>query len=127
MGESKQTSLSRREREIMDIIYQLGEASVHDVVKRIPDRPSYNSVRMIMGILRKKQCLEYRREGRRYVYFPKQAVSRAMRSAARNMMKVFFDGSPSRAVLTFLDVSGEALTEKELEKIERLIDQRKKS
>jgi len=125
MGNQKSTKLSRREQEIMDIIYQLGEASVHDVVERLSDRPAYDSIRVTMGILKKKQHLDYRRDGRQYIYFPQKPVDDAMRSAARNMMKTFFDGSPSRAVLAFLDVSNESMTAEELAEIERLIEQRK--
>ena len=126
MGGKKQSRLSRREQEIMEVVYELGEASVHDVVKRLADRPSYDSVRVTMGILRKKGQLEFRREGRQYVYFPRQPVDSAMRTDVSRMMRTYFEGSPSRAVLAFLDVSGEKVTDEELARIEELIRKRKK-
>lgn len=126
MARPVQTKLSRREQEIMDIVYELGEASVHDVVKHLPDRPAYDSVRVTMSILRKKGHLDYRREGRQYIYVARQPVDDAMRREAGRMMKTFFDGSPSRAVLAFLDVTDEDLSAEELAKIEDMIERRKR-
>jgi len=121
------SSLSRREREIMDIVYELGEAAVSDIVPRMSDEPSYNSIRVTLGILTKKGHLKHYTDGRRYIYAPTVPREKASRSAAGNLVKTFFGGSPSRAILTMLDMSSSRLTESELEEIARMIEKEKKS
>ena len=120
-------SLSRREREIMDIVYELGEAGVSDIVPRISDGPSYNSVRVTLGILTKKGHLKHHADGRRYIYAPTVPREKASRSAAGNLVKTFFGGSPSRAILTMLDMSSNHFTESELAEIAKMIEKEKKS
>ena len=127
MPKSPHSKLSRRERQIMDIVYKLGEASVSDVQDRIEDDPGYDSIRVTLGILAKKGHLIHRRDGRRYIYSPTVSRQRASRSAARNLIETFFGGSPSEAILTMLDVSSAKLTERELEEIAALIEREKKS
>jgi predicted transcriptional regulator len=119
--------LSRREREIMDIIYELGEASVSDVVSRMRDEPRYNSVRVTLGILAKKGHLKHHAEGRRYIYRPTLPRETASRSAVSNLVKTFFEGSPSRAILSMLDMSSGRITEEELDEIATMIEKGKKS
>ena len=119
--------LSRREREIMDIVYALGEASVSDVVRRMSDEPSYNSVRVTLGILARKGHLEHHSDGRRYIYSPTLPREKASQSAVTNLLKTFFEGSPSRAILTMLDMSSGRLTDEELDEIARMIEKGKKS
>jgi BlaI family penicillinase repressor len=110
--------LSRREQQIMDILYRLKEASVSDVVQCIPDETSYDSVRITLGILVKKGYVGYHREDRRYIYSPTIPAEQASRKAARDLIRTFFGGSPSKAILTLLDDSSGKLSEEEIERIE---------
>jgi predicted transcriptional regulator len=118
--------LSRRESEIMDIVYRLGEATVSDVAALMHDRPSYDTVRVTLGILAKKGHLRHRRDGRRYVYSPTVSHERATRSALSGVVRTFFGGSPSKAILTMLDVNSEQLTEEELKQIAKMIEKERK-
>jgi predicted transcriptional regulator len=122
MAKSPYLDLGRRERQIMDVIYRLGRASVTDVIERIPDPPSYSGVRAMMAKLEEKGHLAHKQDGPRYVYFPVHAREEATRSALRRMLRTFFDGSPSKAVAAVLDVSGRSLTEDELDELAELIE-----
>ena len=115
--------LGRRERQIMDVVYELGEASVGDVLERLADPPSYSSVRTMMRHLEGKKFLRHRRDGTRYIYRPTQSAETASRSALKHLMQTFFGGSPSDAMAAILDVSSDELTDQDLERIEHLIDQ----
>jgi predicted transcriptional regulator len=115
--------LGRRERQIMDAVFELGEASVADVRANLPDPPSYSAVRTMIRHLESKRLLRHRRDGNRYVYRPTQSPETARRSALRHLLKTFFQGSPTDAVAAILDVTGEKLTDADLARIESLIDQ----
>ncbi|NIR45621.1 MAG: BlaI/MecI/CopY family transcriptional regulator [Gemmatimonadetes bacterium] len=125
MEKPPQNQLSRRERQIMNIVYRLGEASVADVVDRMDGDPGYDSVRVTLGILEKKGHVEHRQEGRRYIYSPTVPHEKASRSAARSLIHTFFRGSPSRAILTLLGMS--KLSREELDEIARVIEEEKQS
>ncbi|MHC4233544.1 MAG: BlaI/MecI/CopY family transcriptional regulator [Planctomycetota bacterium] len=125
MNRSELAQLSRREREIMDILYRLGEASVADVVGRMEPDPGYDSVRVTLGILEKKGHVTHRQEGRRYVYAPTVSHEAASQSAARNLTRTFFKGSPSRAILALLGMS--ELSPEELDAIAEWIEEERKS
>lgn len=125
MQKPPQSQLSRREREIMNIVYRLGEASVADVVARMENEPAYDSVRVTLGILEKKGHVKHRQEGRRYVYRPTVSHEKASRSATRNLIQTFFRGSPSRAILTLLGMS--ELSREELDEIARVIEEERRS
>lgn len=114
--------LSRRESQIMDIVYRLGEASVSDVVARMPDRPAYNTVRNKLAVLEEKGHLQHRREGKRYLYTPTVPAARARRSAARHLLDTFCNGEPTQAILTLLGVSARKLTPEDLDEIAEWID-----
>ena len=103
--------LGRRERQIMDVIYRLGEASVRDVLAELPDPPSYSAVRTMIRLLEEKGFLKHRRDGRRYAYRPTQSHEKASRSALRHVLTTFFEGSASAAAAAILDVSGELADE----------------
>lgn len=120
-------SLSRREREIMDIVYRLGEASVSDVVRLLDGDPGYDSVRITLGILTKKGHLEHRREDRRYIYRPTVPHEKASRMAVLSLLKTFFGGSPKKAILAMLDMSSSRLTEKDVDEIAAWLEKEKKS
>lgn len=117
------SQLGRRERQIMDAVFQLGEASVADVRGRLPDPPSYSAVRTMIRHLEGKRLLRHRRDGNRYVYRPTQSPQAASRSALRHLLQTFFRGSPTEAVAAILDVSSEELTDADLARIESLIDE----
>jgi predicted transcriptional regulator len=127
MGKSLHADLSRREREIMDAIYQLGEASVAEIARRMGDEPGYDSVRVTLGILEKKGHVAHREEGRRYVYRPRVPHARATKTALRDVLKTFFGGSPSKAILTLLDMSAARLSPEELDAIATWIEKEKSS
>lgn len=121
MGKKK-PGLGRRESQIMDVIYRLGEASVGDVLEHLPDPPSYSSVRTMIRLLESKGLLKHRREGTKYVYRPTQSVETASRSALRHLMTTFFSGSATDAVAAILDDSSKNLTDEELHRLESLIE-----
>lgn len=127
MDKPTQTDLSRRERQIMAAIYRHGEASVSDVLRELPDDPSYNSVRVILGILEKKGHVRHRREDRRYIYSPAVSRERATRSALKSLLETFFRGAPSEAILTLLDMSSTRLSNEELDRIAEWIANEKES
>jgi predicted transcriptional regulator len=117
--------LSRREREIMEVLYRLGEASAADVAGRMDPDPGYDSVRVTLGILEKKGHVQHRQEGRRYIYMPTVPHEAASRSAIRNVLQTFFRGSPSRAIVALLGMS--RLSREELDVIARWIEEERKS
>lgn len=116
------TNLSRRERQIMDVVYRLGRATATDVLAQIPEPPSYSAVRAMLRVLENKGHLRHVLEGKSYVYSPTLGRSRASRSALQNMLKTFFDGSTEKAVAALLDMSAD-LTDEEFARLSRLIDQ----
>ena len=123
MGKRKSAQdLGRRERQIMDVIHRLGEASVGDVLEQLADPPSYSSVRTMIRLLESKGFLKHRPEGTKYIYRPKQSRASARRSALRHLMQTFFSGSATDAVAAILDESSGKLTEADLERLENLID-----
>jgi predicted transcriptional regulator len=95
-------ALSRRERQIMDIVYRRGRASVADVHAELPDAPSYSAVRALMGTLLEKGHLSHQQDGKRYVYEPTVSPDDASVSALRRVVSTFFDGSPARAALALV-------------------------
>jgi BlaI family transcriptional regulator, penicillinase repressor len=126
MAKASHLDLGRRERQIMDAIHQIGEASVNDVLDRLPDPPSYSAVRTMMRLLEGKGYLKHRREGMKYVYRPTQAPDKARRSALQHLLKTFFGGSASDAVAAVLDLSGDLISPEELDRMARLIEDARK-
>jgi predicted transcriptional regulator len=117
------SGLGARERQIMDAIYQLGEASVAEVLANLPDPPSYSAVRTMSRMLEKKGLLRHRQLGTKYVYRPTHSHQLASRSALTHVMRTFFGGSATDAVAAILDVSASKLTDDDLQRFEQLIDQ----
>ena len=126
MNQPLYTHLSRRESQIMDVIYRLGEASVAEVVEQMPDDPSYNTVRVTLGILEKKGYLRHRQEGQRYVYGPVISPEKAKRSAMGHLLQTFFQGSSSKAILAMLGMSDKRLTKEDLDEIAEWIEEARK-
>jgi predicted transcriptional regulator len=113
--------LSRRERQVMDIVYRAGEATVSEVLEAMPDPPTYSAVRALMRILESKGHLAHRQDGPRYVYRPTVPREEASENALGRLLATFFDGSVERAVATLLDLESENLTDDELDRLAELV------
>ncbi|HKA01083.1 MAG TPA: BlaI/MecI/CopY family transcriptional regulator [Candidatus Solibacter sp.] len=120
------TGLSRRERQIMDILYRNGKASANDVRDAMDDAPSYSAVRAMLRVLEEKGHVRHQAEGLKYVYVPTVARDKAKRSAVKHVLETFFNGSPEQAVAALLDVASTRLTREELDRMAQLIEQAKK-
>jgi predicted transcriptional regulator len=116
--------LSRRERQIMDVIYQRGQATAAEVADAIPDPPSYSAVRALLRILEEKGFLRHEQQGLRYVFIPTVARDRARRSALKGLVKTFFDGSVEQTVAAL--IGNQKLSGEELERLSKLIEQARK-
>jgi predicted transcriptional regulator len=119
--------LSRRERQIMDILYRLGQASAKEVMENMEDAPSYSSVRTLIGKLVEKGHVDHTEIGLKYVYFPLVNRDKASRSALGNVVKTFFEDSPYLAVNSLLDMSIHDLSQDELDELEKVIQARRES
>ncbi len=117
--------LSRRESQIMDILYRLGAGGVAEVLDELEDPPSYNSVRVILGILEDKGYLGHSRRANRYIYRPRVSRKQAARSAAAHLLRTFFKGSAPQAVAALLDLEEARLSRDELDELTELIEQAK--
>jgi len=120
------SGLSRRERQIMDIIYQRGKASASEVREAMPDAPSYSAVRAMLRILEEKGHLKHQEEGLKYVYAPTVARDKAKRSAVQHLLDTFFNGSPEQIMAALLDVSSTRLTREELDRMSAMIEKARK-
>ena len=113
--------LSRRERQIMDVIYRLGRATAAEVLENLPDAPSYSAVRALLRVLEDKGHVKHAEDGPRYVYLPTVPREKARRSALRQLVNTFFDGSAEQAVAALLDLSSDRLSPDELERLAGVI------
>lgn len=118
--------LSRREREIMDVLFQMGRASAGDVHRRIPSPPSYSAVRATLRILEDKGFLKHDYDGKRYIYRPALGPGEARRSAVDHLLNTFFGGSTAGAVMALLETPGTELTQEELDHMAALIERARK-
>ena len=123
MSQNALQSLSRRERQIMDIIYGRGQATATEVMENLPDAPSYSAVRALLRVLVEKGHLQHRQDGQRYVYFPTVAREQVKRSALRRVLQTFFNDSTEDAVAALLDISEQRLSDDELDRLQELIRQ----
>jgi len=123
---NRQQGLSRRERQIMDILYRSRKASASDVLNAMPDPPSYSAVRAMLRVLEEKGHVNHREEGLKYVYAPVVARDKAKRSAVKHVMETFFNGSAEQIVAALLDVSSTKLTRDELDRMAQMIEKAKK-
>ena len=121
MAESA-TGLSRRERQIMDVIYRRGRATAAEVLEDIPDPPSYSAVRAMLRLLEEKGHLRHEQDGPRYVFLPIVNRDRARRSALTHVVRTFFDGSATEAVAALLNDGGK-LSDAELDRLSAMIEQ----
>ncbi len=116
------SNLSRRERQIMDAVYRLGEASVSEVRAEIPEAPGYSAVRAMLRVLEEKGHLTHRQEGPRYVYSAIVPREEARESALRHVVRTFFDGSTERAMAALLDLGAADMTREELERLSAMVE-----
>ncbi|MCH8122952.1 MAG: BlaI/MecI/CopY family transcriptional regulator [Bacteroidetes bacterium] len=126
MKRSEHVDLSRRERQIMDVIYRKDSATAAEVMDNIPDPPSYSAVRALLRILEDKGHLKHDKVGPRYVYKPTVSVDRAKTTAMRHVVSTFFEGSVSQAVAALLDLQKRDLNEEEVDRLAELISQAKR-
>ena len=115
--------LSRRERQIMDVIYRVGQATAQDVRDQLPEPPSYSTVRALLRILEDKGHVKHRDDGTRYVYVPTVSRERARASALQQVVRTFFDGSAAAAAAALLDLKDTSVSDDELDRLEKLIEQ----
>lgn len=121
MTNEKHLQLGRRERQIMDVIYRRGEASVAEVRGDLPDPPSYSAVRAMLGLLEDKGYLRHQQRGLKYVYMPAEDTRKVRESALKHMVSTFFGGSPERAAAALLEMSDRKLSAKEKYYLAQLI------
>jgi BlaI family penicillinase repressor len=121
------TGLSRRERQIMDLLFRRGKATAADVQRELPEAPSYSAVRALLRILEDKGHVRHEQDGPRYVYLPTIARDNAQRSALRHILQTFFDGSAEQAISALLGDSTTRFSPAELDRLARMIDTARKS
>ena len=125
MAKSSLSALSRRERQIMEIVFRQGRVTAGDIHRELPDRPSYSTVRTLLRVLEDKGLLTHESDGPRYVYFPCISTEKAKRSAMEQLVRTFFNNSALSAMAALLDMSSTNLSEGELKRLARMIDQAK--
>jgi predicted transcriptional regulator len=126
MGKSSIVGLSRRERQIMDVIYRRGRATAALVLAELPDPPSYSAVRAMLRVLEQKGHVRHEEQGARYVYLPIVPREKARRSALKQLVQTFFDGSTEQAVAALIDGSASSLSDQDLDRLATLIEQARK-
>jgi predicted transcriptional regulator len=119
-------NLSRRERQMMDILYARGRATAAEIHAALPDAPTYSAVRAKLRVLEEKGHVRHEEEALRYVYVPTLARETARRSALRHVVSTFFEGSVEQAVAALLDLSSAQLNDQELDRIAGLVEEAKK-
>jgi len=114
-------ALSRRERQVMDILFRRGQATAAEVMGDLPDPPKYSSVRSILSILVDKGHVVHREEGLRYVYVPAKNTTRAREEALRHLIRTFFNGSTDQTIAAVLRLSDSKLSDGEIERLQERI------
>ena len=127
MSPQPHLDLSRRERQIIDILYAQGRATAAEVQAALPEPPSYSAVRAMLRILEEKGHVKHEQDGPRYVYKPTVARDNAKKSAMRHMLQTFFDGSAEQAISALLDDQSARLSDQELDRLARLINLARKA
>jgi predicted transcriptional regulator len=118
--------LSRRERQIMDILYRRGKSSASEVLEALADPPGYSAVRAMLSVLERKGHVRHQAEALKYVYFPTVTRDKAKRSAVKHLLDTFFKDAPEQAVAALLDVSSTRLTRAELDRMAEMIEKAKR-
>lgn len=126
MTKRLQHGLSKRERQIMEVIYRKKVATAQEVLDEMPDPPGYSTVRSFLKILEEKGFLRHERRGRRYVYSPTISHSSAVRSTLKNVLKTYFNNSVEDAVSALMELHGKQLTDNDYDRLIRRIEEAKK-
>ncbi len=126
MIKSSHQNLSRRERQIMDVLFRRTRATAAEIMDNIPEPPSYSAVRAMLRILEEKGHIRHEQDGPRYVFLPTVARDKAKRSALDHLLDTFFEGSAAQAVATLLDSSGSKISDDDLDRLSTLIEKARK-
>ena len=119
-------TLSRRERQILDILYTRGRATAAEILESLPDPPSYSTIRALLRVLEQKGHVRHEEDGPRYVFLPRVSRQRASVTALRHVLNTFFDGSAVAAAAALVDGSASKLSTEELDRLEALIEKARK-
>ena len=122
MSTKLQNALSKRERQIMEVVYRRKSASVQDVLDEIPNPPTYSCIRTLLNILESKGFLRHRKNGKKYIYTPSIPRKRAIHTSIRHMLQMYFNNSIEEAVGALIEVNHKSLTDDELDKLLVLIE-----
>ncbi len=117
-----ESELTRRERQVMDLLYQCRRATAQEIQEALPDKPHYSAVRSLLTVLEEKGAVKHVRESRKYVYEPTVSPGRASKGALRRLLATFFEGSPERLVQNLLDPVEGPLSAAEVARVRRLLD-----
>lgn len=118
--------LSRRERQIMDVLHRRGRATVAEIQEEIGDEASYSAIRSALRLMREKRIVDIEHDGKRYVYLPAVSAEEAQESALRHVMRTFFEGSRARTVSAILELPDTNLSDEDLERLARMIRETKR-
>ena len=118
---AESSALSRRERQVMDILHRRAEATVAEIMAELPDPPTYSAVRSVLRILGEKNLIRYKEDGPRYVYFPAQDTEAARDDALAHVVRTYFAGSPEQAVTALLRMSDVDMNDDEIERLRATI------
>ena len=119
--------VSRRERQILDVLYRLGRATVADIQSAMPNAPSYSAVRTFLRILEAKGHVRHEQDGTRYVYMPRVERDRAKRSALRHLLHTFFEGSATNAIAALIDEDSDRLSADDWRRLAEMIERARKA
>ena len=122
MAEIDHRNLSRRERQIMDVIYRAGQATAQEVMDQMPDPPGYSTVRTLLGVLERKGFLTHERKSYHYVYTPTTPASEVRSNMLEHVLDTFFDGSAQSVVSALMDIRQDELSSRDYEELARLIE-----
>ena len=114
--------ITRRERQVMDILFRKGKCTADEVLEDLPDPPGYSAVRALLSTLEQKELVTHTKDSRRYVYAPAMPEKKAKRTALKQLMATFFESSPEKLVASLLDPADQRLSKDEIARIRKLID-----
>jgi BlaI family transcriptional regulator, penicillinase repressor len=120
-------ALSRRERQVMDILHRRGEATVAEIMGELPDPPTYSAVRSVLRILGEKELIRYKEDGPRYVYFPAQDTEAARDDVLAHVVRTYFAGSPEQAVTALLRMSDVEMSDDDVARLRERINRARQS
>jgi predicted transcriptional regulator len=126
MSKTRLSTLARRERDIMDVLFRRGRATAEEVMRDLSGNPSYSTVRTQLRVLEEKGHVRHEEDGRRFVYLPAVARSAARKVALRHLIDTFFDGSVERVVAALLGGEAAHLSDEELARIQQLVEEAQK-